>query len=284
MVNKRDCISGFVSFAAVLIFVSCSRLNSISTNEDTLDWIRRTGEISACVVVNPPWGIRDAKTGELSGYDIDTLKLIADKMNARVVWHETTWGNMASDLTSKRCDVAPGLFADIERAQSVASTLPAYEYLGHSALVRKNDLRFKNVTDIFEFDKPDLTIAVATGNAGDIFVTHHFHFAKIKRIDVESSDLSRFFMEVTAGRADAAIGAADDVFLYSKVHPEVADVLRGHEFNLEPRGWAVRLDDVKWLHFLETALQYLDTQGTLAKLRANYAVHCLVPKKQYKLQ
>lgn len=86
-VGKRLGLIGFVGSVVVLVFVSCSRLNSDSTNEDTLDRIRRTGQINACVVVNPPWGIRDAKTGQLSGYDIDTLKLIADKMNARVVWH-----------------------------------------------------------------------------------------------------------------------------------------------------------------------------------------------------
>lgn len=262
---------------------SCAKNQSVQS-EDTLERIRQTGVIEACTAVYPPWTIKDAKTGVLSGYNIDAMNIIAEKMNAKVVWHESTFGNIVGDLASKRCDVTTSLFMLIPRALSVAFTLPPLDYMGESAIIRKNDPRFQKVKDIYEFDKPEITIATATGESGDVFVKEHFKKAKVKRIDVEASDLIRFCVEVSTGRADVAIADANTIHLYAKDHPEVLDLFQNTPFSLNPDGFAVRQDDVKWLHFLETALQFLDTQGTLTKLREKYGVHCLILNKQYKLQ
>jgi len=270
--------------SGLLAFTSCGKSTQTNSQGDALDRIRRTGQVDVCTVVYPPWTMKDAKSGALSGYNIEVMNLIAKKMNAKVVWHESTFGNITSDLASGRCDATTSLFMLIPRAMSVAFTLPPLHYLGESAIIRKSDSRFQKVKDIYEFDKPDITLAVATGESGDVYVKEHFKRAKIKRIDVESSDLTRFCVEVSTGRADVAIADANTIHLYAKKHPEVLDLFRNNPFSLNPDGLAVRQNDVKWLHFLETALQFLDTQGSLEKLRKKYKVHCLVLKKQYKLQ
>lgn len=275
-------------FSIVLLCVSllsCQRNARIMQQEDTLDRIRRTGQIDACTVIDPPYAIKDAKTGKLSGVYIDALEIIAQKMNAKVVWHETTYGNAAADLASKRCDImAQHFIANNPRATSIAFTMPPLCYLGFSAIVRANDKRFQNVKDIFEFDKPNLTIAVATGGAGSFFVDAHFKKAKINKIDVGSSDIARFCLEVSANRADVAIANTEVTSRYAKAHHEVRDLFWSRPANLEPAGWAVRQDDTAWLHFVETALQFLDTQGTVAQLRKKYGAHDVIEVKQYKLQ
>jgi len=270
---------------SLVLFNSCSSKSNLVQSDDTLDHIRRTGQIDACTVIYPPYAIKDSKTGKLSGECIDMLEIIAQKMNAKVVWHETTFGNAAADLASGRCDImAQGFNSNIPRAMAVAFTLPAIWFAGESGVIRKNDERFKNVRDIYEFDKPDITIAVPTGEAGDVFVTEHFKHAKIKRIDVESSDISRFCLEVSAGRADIAIADQNTIALFAEQHPEVIDLFHDRPFSLNPASWAVRQGDVKWLHFMETALQFLDTQGALAQLDHKYHANLMHLAKQYKLQ
>lgn len=275
----------FLFVAALACLVSCSRTNQISQNEDTLDRVRKTGVIDACTVIDPPYAVKDSKTGKLSGVYIDAMDLIAKKINANVNWHETTYGKAAADLASRRCDIMAQYFnANIPRALTIAFTMPPLCYVGFSAVVRANDPRFQHFQDIFEFDKPNYTIAVATGEAGAIFTQEHFKKAKIKSIDVESSDIARFCLEVSANRADVAISSAEVTSRFAKAHPEVRDLFEEHPVAMEPTGWAVRQDDAAWLHFIETSLQFLETQGTLANLKKKYNAHDFVEVKQYKLQ
>ena len=266
-------------------FVSCNRGRTTSSAEDTLDRVRRTGQIDACYVVFPPDVMKDPKTGILSGEGHDILNLIAEKMNAKVNWHETSYGNMIADVQSGRCDVLPQtIFANIPRAASIAFTEPPNVYFGESALVRKNDPRFQHVKDPMEFDKPNLTVVVAAGESGDVWVKENFKHANVKRMDTAASDPSRFMVEVSANRADVCITDGVGTALYASHHPEVLDVFRGRQFSLTPTGWVVRQDDLKWRQFLETAIQFLDTQGTIAQLEKKYNVPWMHLAKQYKLQ
>lgn len=219
--------------------------------------------------------MKDAKTGQLSGVFIDAMNFIADQIKAKVDWHETTFGNATGDLASHRCDViVTDLFLNnIPRAEAVAFTLPPPAYLGLSAIIRKGDTRFAKVKNVYDFDKPDITVAVATGEGGDIFVRNHFKRANIRRIDVEASDITRAFVEVTSKRADVGIAGADMTGLFAASHPEVVDLFRDHQYDLQPCAWPVRRDDAAWLHFLESALQVMISEGTLSEFEKKYHAH-----------
>jgi len=278
-----------IAFVAILIIGLVSvfgQENSkqviVEKEKGTLNRVLKTGVIEACTVVNPPTVIKDAKTGELSGHVVDALSAIADRMKVEINWHESTWGNAAADLQSKRCDLlAATFFANIPRAQAVAFTKKPFLYIGHSAIVRQDDERFNKAESIYDFDKPDITVVVATGEAGDIFVKENFDQAQVTRIDVESSDLTRFILEVTSGRADVAIGGSDTTGVFAKKHPEVIDLFAERPYGLSPTGWAVRQDDMQWLHFIETSLQFLETQGILRELEQKYDAKWLHDVKEY---
>lgn len=271
--------------AAMISLVSCGKMQSGAQN-DTLAKVHRTGQIDACVVVYPPNVIKDAKTGALSGEDVDVLNLIARKINAKVVYHETSVTNIMADLQSGRCDVISesSLFATISRSFNVAFAEPPPYYVGLSAVIRKDDRRFQKVTDVFEFDKPGITIAVNTGEVGEIWIKENFKHAQVKHIDTQPGDATRFIVEVSAGRADVSIADANTLAYYAKQHPEVVNLFENHSFSITPGGWAVRTDDGPWLHFLENALQYVDTQGIWTQEEKKYHAHWLHLVKQYKLQ
>lgn len=275
-----------IILAVIALIVAVTTNNATQkVSGDTLSRIQKTGVIDACTIIDPPSAIKDASTGDFSGYMADAMNIIAQQMNAKVKWHESTWGNATVDLKSKVCDVVVAqFFANISRAQAVAFTKPSLFYLGLSALVRKDDPRFQGTKNVFDFDKPDIKIAVATGEAGDLFIKDNFKNAQIVRIDVEAADITRFALEVSSGRADVAIAGADVTAIYAKAHPEIVDLFKDNQFGLNPIGWAVRQDDSKWQDFLETSLQYLETRGTLSALQQKYDAHLLHEMKQFKIQ
>jgi len=271
----------FVALASLGLSVSSIKSTKQVQVVDTLDKVQSTHKIEACTVIDPPGVIKDPKTGQFSGEHIDALNLIAKKINVTVNWTETTFGNAAADLQSHRCDVvATDIFANVPRAAVVAFTYPPLLYIGDSAVVKK-DSPYAGISNIYDFDKPNITVAVATGDAGDIFVKENFTQAKIVRIDVESSDLTRFALEVSAGRADVAISDSNTIRLYAAQHPEVTDLFQNNPFSLNPVAWAVRQDDPRWLGFLQTSLQFLETQGIFSQLESKYGAHWLHQVQTY---
>ncbi len=255
--------------------------NIVSTEEiGTLEKIQKTSKMDVCYAVYPPAVIKNPESGELSGHDIDAIELIASRINAKVSYHEQTFGNMAAALQSGKCDLTTSYFAQIPRASSVAFTKPLF-YVGDSALAQKGDIRFTSVEDV---DKKGIKIAVATGESGHNYVKENFKNAEIIAIDVESSDLSRFLLEVTSGRVDIGIADANTIGRFAKTHPETEDVFAGNPFNLNPNNYAVRQGDLDFLNFMNTALDYLMTSGEFEEFEEKYDAHWLHEKKEYMIK
>lgn len=272
-----------IAVVAIILALNVDRNKSTTYTNDTLSEVQKSGIIEACTIVNPPFSIKDPKTNERSGYMIEVLNLIAAKMDAKVNWHESTWGNATAELASKRCDiVAAEFFANVPRAKAIAFTRPPLFYIGTGAVIRKNDNRFQNVNNILDFDKSNIIVAVSTGEAGDIYVKEHFKNAQVRRIDVESSDITRFILEITTNRADVAIAGSDVLSVYIGVHSDVVDIFKDKPFGINPVGWAVRQDDSRWLDFIETSLQFLVTQGDMQQIEEKYGVRVLHEVKEYK--
>jgi ABC-type amino acid transport substrate-binding protein len=283
--NNKSLIAIVLSVIAIIIAILGINRGGQQSGDETLARIQKNGSVNVCVIVSPPYVIKDAKTGKLSGHMYDAMKMITDRMKVKMNVTETTYGNGVAELQSRRCDVVVAdYYANIPRSMAVAFTSPPLIFVGQSAVVRKDDTRFQDVKNIFDFDKPNITVAVATGDTGDVFVKENFKNAKINRIDVESSDLSRFMVEVSAGRADIAISDANITALYAKSHPEVINLFKDNPFGLNPVGWAVRQNDTAWLHFLEGSLQFLETQGALQQLENKYNSHWLHEVKEYKIR
>ncbi len=253
--------------------------NQTSQQINTLQKINKTGQIDVCYGVYPPAVIKDAKTGELSGHDIDAVELIAERIGATVEYHEQTFGNMAAALQSGICDLATTFFAQIPRAKVVAFTQPLY-YAGHTALVQKGDTRFQKIEDA---DKKGIKVVVANGESGHNYVKAHFQNAEIIVIDVESSDLSRFLVDVSTGRADIGIADTNTIARYAEEHPEVEDLFTGKPFDLSPVNFAVRYSDADFLVFMNTSLEYLQISGEFRQLEEKYDAQWLHEIRQYSL-
>jgi len=259
----------------LLIFVGCSSPGSSGpVKEDAFSKIKRTGVLRVGYIVAPPWIIRDPKTGELTGTSIDTIKEIARVMEVKLEYEEANFATFAAGLQSGKYDlsIAP-IFSTIPRAKVVAFTQPQM-YIGNSALVRRNESRFKTLQDI---DKDGVVVAVTQGEQGHEYAKANFKKAQIKIIS--GGDQSMTYSDVLSGRADVALGDAWFIGKFVSEHPEARDLFAGNPYNLTPCAWSVRYEDMPLLTFINTSLDFLDSTGRLDEIYKKYDAKWLRQKK-----
>jgi ABC-type amino acid transport substrate-binding protein len=232
---------------------------------DTLEKIMKEKAFNIGYIPVPPVVIRDAKTGELSGYFVDSIKLICEQMGVKPNFVEASWSTFIAGLQSGQFDLSiASTFATIPRAMAVDFTRPI-QYNAYSAIARKGDTRFKTLADI---DKPGIKVALVQGAAGHEYAKQNFKNAQL--ITLATSDLTAPFVEVSAKRADVGIEDSWSTRRYAALHPEVVDLFADHPYNVLPISWAVRKGEPELLNFLNTAIDYLRVNGRLEQFATKY--------------
>lgn len=277
---KKKELSAIV-ICLVLLAITLSgcvkKQTSPKKEEDAFKRIKREGVMRIGYIPASPWAIRDPKTGELSGTFVEAINAIAHDMDVKVEFVEATFATFIAGLQSKKYDlsIAP-TFSTITRAKSVAFTIPLMA-AGNSAIVRKDDNRFKTLEDI---DQKGIVVAVTQGEQGHEYAKNNFENAEIKVL--AGGDQNLTFSEVLAGRADIALGDSWFSAKFAAEHTEVRDLFADNPYNVTPVGWAVRYEDQSLLTFINTALEYLDTIGKLDEIDKKYDAKWLRPKKVWK--
>jgi polar amino acid transport system substrate-binding protein len=141
----------------------------------------------------PPYESRNEQ-GELIGFDIDLMNLIADKLGKKIEWVDMAFDALIPTLIAKRIDVViAGMSITEERAERVAFTKP-YE-ISVSAFITKIDSDIKDASAL-----KGKTIATQIGTVQETFA-HNVEGAIVKTFQ-KFDDCAR---EVVIGRVDAAL-------------------------------------------------------------------------------
>jgi polar amino acid transport system substrate-binding protein len=209
--------------------------------------------------------MKDLKTGEVIGYYVDGLRYIFQSVHVEPELIETTWANFAAGLQSGQFDMSiAGTFATIQRAASVEFTRPIF-YLGYSAIVKKDDTRFKTLSD---FNREGIKIAVLLGGAAAEYVKEHF--PKATMITLATGEFTAPFVEVSAGRADVGIEDASQARRYAAQQPGVTDLFQDNPYNVLPIAWTVKRGNQDLLNFLNTSIEYMLFTGKWEKMSEKY--------------
>ncbi len=251
---------------SVVVFFGTRNSSGIVGQSDSLARIQQTKIMKVCVAEWPPFSQKDPATGKYSGVDIDAMTVMAKALGAEPAFIDTTFGNMPAAIQSGTCDIGTSLYVTPSRAAAIDFARPVL-YGGDTALVRKGDTRFKNINDL---NKSSVKIATATGESGDIFAKANLTNAKISSIDVDSSDQSRFLLEVTSGRADIGIADYNTIANFAKAHPETEVILSDSPFNLSPDAYGVRHGDTNLLNFMNNTILTMQVNGTWSTIENKY--------------
>ena len=230
-----------------------------------VEQITKRGELRIGYIPSPPGIAKDPVSGEVNGFYVDAARAISEQMGVKPVFVESTWANFVAGLQSNQFDLSiAGTFATVKRAMVVDFSKPL-NYLGSVALVRKDDNRFKELSDM---NRPEIKIAVVQGTEAEDFVKRVLPKAKLTSLS--GGNLSAGFIEVAAGRADASF---QDIFIateFAKQQPTTKVLFADKPVFFLPIAWAVKKGNSELLSIVNVGLESLLISGQLDQMTAKY--------------
>lgn len=205
-------LSRFAAVRRGLLFglLGLGLLAGMPAQAQTLEKVKKSGELRIGVAPGDPWYYRDPATGQWTGVGVLMGEQIAKNIGVKMVPVETTWANSVAGLQSGQFDVMFVLDATEERKRAI--DFPAAPMLWYAqGVLAKDGLTVKNWSDL---DKPTVRVGVALGTATDRDLTKRLPNAKIERFTNTDETVAAF----NAGRVDA-IGFYHSVLTiaYSKI-------------------------------------------------------------------
>ena len=261
----------------ILIGIGCTPKNApADASEGTLEKVKRTKELNVGYFVLEPSIMEEPNSGKKSGIFIDLIESIGKSLDAKIVYHKIDLANFAAGLQAKQFDLCIGAtFATPKRAAAVLFTRPLF-YSGYTGVAKKG--MAKNYTKWSQIDAIGLRVAVKQGSAIDDYIAADFKNAKIIRLS--GADLTLPLAAVSSGQADVGLMNQQTVYTYLRAHPELEEVLPDQPAVPTNFSWAVRPDDLRWLNFINTCLEYQENTGELYRYEKKYGIPLLHARTQ----
>lgn len=215
----RNACSGVAGLAAAiaLLMQPCAQA-------ETQTWqnVQQAGVLRCGAAVAAPYVMRDPSTGNYSGYFVDLCRDFAENvLKVKAQFVDTSWDNQVAGLQSGKWDMAMALNQTPERAKAVAFSVPATDYQ-ISLLTNEKNPKFNGAgTNLADYDKPGVTIAVISGTAADKAVSGAIKNATIMRLP--GSDETR--MALMSRRAHVLADANDTNHLFALANAWTKEVL-----------------------------------------------------------
>ena len=253
--------SGWFSVLVLTLVVVLAQ-STISLGAGKLAEIKQHGTLRLCAA-DWPYLVKDPKTGQWVGWDVDLANMYAEKLGVKVVWVDSSWGNIVPSLAANKCDAAwAALRHTPERAKVLDFSNPIHK-LGLVVIVRENDNRFKSYADL---NKPGIVFS-ELADIGEVAAKKHFPKAKVRII--ESDNVVAQSQEVIAGRADANV---NDMLIARDLVRKKAGVkiLPGPVIEPSEVSFAVRKGDKELLDSVNKFVSTVWADGTMKKLAQKY--------------
>nr|WP_310328341.1 ABC transporter substrate-binding protein [Roseateles asaccharophilus] len=234
------------------------------------DRVRGSGELRVCIWPDY-YGIsqRNARTGQLSGMDIDLSAAFAADLGVKLRHVDSSFATLVDDLLQHRCDVA--MFAVGVTAQRQRQLRFSRAYL-ESDIYAVTTRSSRVVQQWQDLDKPGVRIAVQAGTFMEPVMA-----AELKRatlVVVRPPDTRE--RELEAGRVDAFMTD----YPYSRRLLDNADWARlvapPAPFNVLPYAYAVRPGDNAWLRTVDDFVVRIQRDGRLKAAAARHGLSAIV--------
>ena len=185
-----------------------NRLSASVFAEDQLEKIKEEGKIVFAMEGTwAPWTYHD-EDGNLTGYDTEVGRLIAEKLGVEAEFIEGEWDGLFAGLDSRRYDaVINGVEVTEERAEKYDFTEP-YAYIRTALVVRDDN------DDITSFEDLDGRTTANSFNSTYMILAESYG-AEVKNVD----SLSETIDMLASGRVDATLNAEVSIYDYLTVKP-----------------------------------------------------------------
>ncbi|NWA29782.1 transporter substrate-binding domain-containing protein [Pseudomonas gingeri] len=179
--------------------------------------VQKAGVLRCGAAVAAPYVMRDARSGQYSGYFVDLCRDFGEKvLKVKVEFVDTNWDNLVAGLQGGKWDMAMALNQTPERAMAVTFSVPATDYQ-ISLLTNKDNPKFASAgSAIADYDKPGVSFAVMSGTAADKAISAVVKQGSVMRLP--GMDETR--LAVMSHRADVLVDASDTNHLFAIANPD----------------------------------------------------------------
>jgi len=205
-----------------------------------------------------PFSYLDTVSNRLVGIDIDLARDLAKSLNAEVVFQQTSWPSLSSDLAGGTFDIAmSGISRNLAR-QKVGFFSRPYHQGGKTPISRCDErTRFDSLSKI---DQAGVRVIVNPGGTNQAFVQSNIHKAGI----IVHDENKTIFDEIANGHADVMITDAIEVRLQSNRIPELCASMPDKTLTQLQKAFLMP-QDIYLKEYVDNWLRRIQAEGKLAE-------------------
>lgn len=168
-----------------------------------IDAIKKSGELRAGVLANPPWLVEDTTgSGEPWRGPAWTLaQVYAEKLGVKLVPVLVSHETKVPVLAANQVDMTISPLSMTKQRQAVVDFV-TYSRTALCVFGKASNPKVSGAKSVDDFDKPEVTIAYFTGGGEENWVKERFPKATLR--GVTSAGTAAPMEEIMAGRADVA--------------------------------------------------------------------------------
>jgi len=243
------------SFAAA----STPKPEDSSSVADLLTQIQERGEIIVATEGNwAPWTYHD-ENDNLTGYDIEVARLIAEKLGVTASFVEGEWDGLLAGLSGGRYDMmANGVDITPERQETYEFSIP-YAYNRTAVIVRAEDDSIHSLEDLAGKHTANTISSTYTQLAEE-------YGAEVTGVD----DLNQTMELLLAGRIDATLNSEVTFYDYLRVRPDAPLKVAVLTDDATQAAFPVPKGEIALAEAVSEAVEELREDGTLSELSIQF--------------
>jgi ABC-type amino acid transport substrate-binding protein len=227
-----------------------------TANKDALDLALERGVLYVSTELgNVPWTYADPKTGEITGFTIDLVKMYTDELGIKLEVKTFDWAGVIPSLTTGKVDmITAPLSRTVPRSAKILYTEP---YVIDPGVAYAKKGRFKSLDEI---SKEGVVITTTTGSIHETMAKKLFPKATINPLPTVADTVSA----IESGRADVNLTSMDVALGIIKGNPSL-EIVPGITF-MDSFACATRFDSPKLWQSFNLFMRLIKLDGSYAAL------------------
>lgn len=227
--------------------------------DSTWDQVMGTGVLRAGCIPGEPWGFKDPKTGEWSGFGPGIAQLLADELKVKMECVETTWSGAVPGLQANQFDIVAGLDATPQRAMAIDFSTHPMVYYGVAVLARR-DHEFNSWEDL---NNPDITVSVPLGTSNDRAASDRLPEATFIRPKTGGEAIAAWVSK----RSHLVVGSSTWLAFQNRALNNIGKVIIPNPASFSSADVGLRKEkDKRWRDWVSVAIAYYYNRGHTQKV------------------
>ena len=234
------------------------------TEGGRLDEIKASGELVLATGNYVPFEFLDSETNEMAGYDIDLMRLMADKLGVKLVVQDMDFTSLIPSLQGGKADVVCAAMYIKPSREEVVDFAAPYMKTGMVLVVPSDNGAIMSTDDL-----SGLRVGAKMGATSEAVLQDLLDKGADFEI-VSYNETVDYMLDLQTGRIDAAVNDLLNQLEFNKAYDGLKIV--GEPFTSAELGIAVQDGDAELLAFINESLVEFTENGTMDQLYAKWIV------------